>query len=66
MTPTTILRTNAGVYWLFGLTGVRMSGVSVEIKRVFNGYSVHGAHCVGMTDFYLHAAVQLRQWVYLY
>ena len=43
-----------------------MSGVSVEINKIFSGYSVRGAHCIGMTDFYLHAAVQLRQWVYLY
>ena len=43
-----------------------MSAVSVEIGRVFSGYSVGGAHCIGMTDFYLHAAVQLRHWVYLY
>ena len=27
MTPTTILRTNAGVYWLFGLTGVTAPGI---------------------------------------
>ena len=43
-----------------------MNGVSVEIGRVFSGYSVRGARCMGMTDFYLHAIVQLRQWVYLY
>lgn len=43
-----------------------MGGVSVEVGRVFSGYSVSGAHCIDMTDFYLHAAVQLRQWVYLY
>lgn len=43
-----------------------MSNVRVEIGRVFNGYSVSGAHCIDMTAFYLPAAVQLRQWVYLY
>jgi hypothetical protein len=43
-----------------------MSGVSVEIGKVFSGYHVRGAHCIDLTDFYLHAAVPLRQWVYLY
>lgn len=27
MTPTTILRTKAGVYWVFGLTGVSAPGM---------------------------------------
>lgn len=43
-----------------------MSGVSVEIGRGFSGYNVRGAHCIDMTNFYLHAAVQLRHWVYMY
>lgn len=43
-----------------------MTDVSLEIGKVFSGYNVRGAKCIGLSDFYLHAAVQLRQWVYLY
>ena len=41
-----------------------MTGADIEIGRVFSGYSVRGAKCIGMADFYLHAAVRLRQWAF--
>lgn len=43
-----------------------MTDASLEIGRVFSGYNVCGAKCIGLSDFYLYAAVRLRQWVYLY